>query len=381
MQLPDALREALGQVIADQRREWRREREVIEAQGRQLQADAQRTIAELRAQIVELQADLRARVDARLAEVRDGSPGERGPAGERGEIGPAGPQGERGEPGIQGPAGERGPQGERGEIGPEGARGEIGPQGLRGEIGPAGERGDVGPAGPMGEPGPQGERGERGDTGERGPAGESGAQGVQGPAGERGDTGPRGECGGPGASGPTGERGEQGPAGERGADGAPGKLPLVRAWEDRVHREAEVVTHAGAAYQALRDTGKTPPHDDWRCIVPAALDGRSLNPRSTWSADETYAALDIVALDGGAFVARRDNAGPCPGPDWQQITTRGKAGKPGERGPAGERGAPGEPGPAVTGIEIDETGMVTLSNADGSAVEHDFAPVLSRLLR
>jgi hypothetical protein len=32
--LPDALRDALGQVISDQRREWRRERELIEAQSR-----------------------------------------------------------------------------------------------------------------------------------------------------------------------------------------------------------------------------------------------------------------------------------------------------------------------------------------------------------
>ncbi|WP_051150151.1 collagen-like protein [Reyranella massiliensis] len=348
MPLPDALREALGQVIADQRREWRREREVIEAQSRQLQADAQRTIAELRAQIVELQAELRAKVDARLAELRDGTPGERGepgPVGPQGEMGPAGPQGERG---LRGEQGEAGPQGERGEQGPQGVAGDRGPAG---EAGPQGERGGVGPAGP------QGERGEIG------------------PQGERGDVGPAG------IQGPVGERGEQGPAGERGVEGAPGKLPPVGSWEDHVHREADVVTHAGAVYQALRDTGKAPPHDDWRCIVPAALDGRSINLRSTWSADETYARLDVVTLDGGAFVARRDDPGPCPGEGWMLLVMRGKAGKPGIPGPRGERGARGEPGPAVTGIAIDETGMVTLSNADGSAVEHDFAPVLSRLMR
>jgi len=110
-------------------------------------------------------------------------------------------------------------------------------------------------------------------------------------------------------------------------------------------------------------------------------DGASLNPRATWSPNETYARLDVVALEGGAFVARRDDPGPCPGEGWQLITSRGKPGRPGDRGPAGERGARGEPGPAVTAIDIDHTGMVTLSNADGSAVEQDFAPVLSRLLR
>ena len=351
MPLADTLREALGQVIADQRREWRREREVIEAQSRQLQADAQRTIAELRAQIVELQAEMRARVEARLAEVRDGAPGERGPQGERGEAGPVGPQGDRGERGEQGPAGERG------EIGPAGERG------------PRGERGEPGPAGPTGKQGIQGEPGTRGE------AGRDGARGEPGERGPQGDVGPQGE------QGPQGVAGEPGPHGERGVEGPAGKLPAIGAWDDRVHREAAVVTYAGAVYQALRDTGKSPPHDDWHCIVPAARDGRSINLRSTWSADETYAHLDVVTLDGGAFVARRDDPGPCPGEGWMLLVMRGKAGKPGIPGPRGDRGARGEPGPAVAGIEIDETGVLTLTNADGSTVEHDFAPVLSRLMR
>lgn len=305
MSLPDSLREALGQVIADQRREWRRERELIEAQSRE-------TIAELRAQIVELQAELRAKVEARLAEVKDGAPGERG---------------------------EPGPQGE---------------QGIQGERGQPGERG---------EQGPPGERGERGETG---------AQGEQGRAGERGE---RGE---PGAAG------EAGPAGERGADGAPGKLPMVREWQDRVYRDGEVVTFGGGVYQAQRDTGKTPPHEDWACIVAAGrdgADGRALNLRSTWSAEEAYARLDVVALDGGSFVARRDDPGPCPGDGWMNLVQRGKAGKPGERGQQGLPGARGEPGPAVIDFDIDETGMVTLTNGDSSTIERDFAPVLSRLMR
>lgn len=305
---PDALREALGQVIADQRREWRRELEVIEAQSRQV-------IAELRVQIVELHAEMRAKVEARLAEIRDGAPGEPGPQGERGETGPASPAGERGE------RGEAGPQGERGDPGQDGALGE------RGEAGPQGERGDLG---------------------------------TPGPAGERGD------------AGLPGERGVEGPA---------GKLPIVEKWEDRVHRETDVVTHAGAVYQALRDTGKTPPHDDWRCIVPAARDGRSINARSTWSADEAYAQLDVVTLDGGAFVARRDDPGACPGEGWMLLVMRGKAGRPGDRGAQGERGARGAPGPAVVDLSIDGTGLVVLTNADGTAIERDFAPVLSQLGR
>ncbi len=327
--LPDALREALGHVIADQRREWRRELEVIEAQSRE-------AVAELRARIAELTAEVNQRVDARLATLRDGAPGEPGPAGETGPTGPIGPRGERGE------RGEQGPQGERGEAGP---------------AGPQGERGDVGPAGQRGEPGPVGPQGERGDVG---------------PAGQRGEPGP---------AGPQGERGEVGPAGERGIEGAPGKLPLVGPWVDRVHRESDVVTHDGGVFQALRDTGKAPPHDDWRCIVPAARAGRSFNLRATWSPEESYRHLDVVVLDGGAFAARRDDPGPCPGDGWQLIVARGKPGRPGDRGPQGERGDRGEPGPAVTSFELDHTGMVTLTNADGSTVEQDIAPVLSRLSR
>lgn len=150
MSLPDTLREALGQVIADQRREWRREREVIEAQGRQ-------TIAELRAQIVELQADLREKVDARLAELKDGA------TGERGEAGPAGPQGERGE---QGPQGEAGPLGAAGERGEPGDHGEVGARGEAGPAGPMGERGNIGPVGERGAPGERGTDGKDFDISE-----------------------------------------------------------------------------------------------------------------------------------------------------------------------------------------------------------------------
>jgi hypothetical protein len=44
--LPDALHAALGQILAEERRQWRRERELI-------QSEAQRVIADLRATISE----------------------------------------------------------------------------------------------------------------------------------------------------------------------------------------------------------------------------------------------------------------------------------------------------------------------------------------
>lgn len=59
---------------------------------------------------------------------------------------------------------------------------------------------------------------------------------------------------------------------------------------------------------------------------------RGFNLRGTFSTDANYSALDVVALDGGSFAARRDNPGPCPGDGWQLLVQRGKPGKPGQDG-------------------------------------------------
>jgi hypothetical protein len=163
-------------------------------------------------------------------------------------------------------------------------------------------------------------------------------------------------------------------------DGAPGKLPLVRAWEDRVHYEAEVVFHEGASWQALRDTGRAPPHDDWQCIAAAGRPGepgKSFRVRETWDVAAQYERLDVVALGGAAFVARKDDPGVCPGEGWQMIAMQGKRGNPGEPGKA-IKGDPGKPGPGVRAMEIDDQGMLTLINGDGSTVRCDLYPLLSR---
>jgi len=65
--------------------------------------------------------------------------------------------------------------------------------------------------------------------------------------------------------------------------------------------------------------------------------------RGTYDAHETYAKLDVVALDGAAWISRCDSPGICPGPDWQMMAQQGKRGKPGQ---PGERGLRGEQGPA-----------------------------------
>jgi hypothetical protein len=60
--------------------------------------------------------------------------------------------------------------------------------------------------------------------------------------------------------------------------------------------------------------------------------------KGTYREGETYGFLNIVALNGSSFIARRDNAGACPGDGWQLIASAGRPGKPGVKG---ERGPPG----------------------------------------
>lgn len=171
------------------------------------------------------------------------------------------------------------------------------------------------------------------------------------------------------------------PPPERGEPGPMGALPVVEDWQDRVYYQGNVVAFAGGVYQARRDTGKAPDHDDWSCIVRPGRDGedgRSFTVRGTWVDGTEYQRLDVVALDGAGFVARRDDPGACPGEGWQMIAMRGKPGRPGDKGSPGV-GLRGLPGPAVSRVDVDDQGLLRLVNADGSTVECDLYPVLSKL--
>jgi hypothetical protein len=81
--------------------------------------------------------------------------------------------------------------------------------------------------------------------------------------------------------------------------------------------------------------------------------------RGTFDEAAEYRHLDVVALNGGSFVALRDAPGPCPGSGWQLLTSpgkRGPAGQSGEKGARGERGPPGEPGSSgatISGWKMD----------------------------
>jgi Collagen triple helix repeat (20 copies) len=389
--ISDALRDALGQTIAVLRRQWELEHARMEAQQGQL-------AAEMRAQVIEFRAQLSGLVMERLATLqngKDGLPGERGPQGLAGPIGPpglAGPRGERGEDGAigetgpegpagsPGPAGPAGPQGERGEDGKQGEKGAVGDPGAKGEKGDPGAQGEsiIGPQGErgiQGPPGEQGQRGERGDAGAPGPAGERGAKGD---AGADGDPGPPGQPGAPGAQGPVGETGARGFEGPPGPQGLPGKLPMVKAYEaDAVHYAGDVVAHLGSTYQAKCDTGRAPPHPDWIGLAIRGLDGVdgvSPNIRGLWRGDvDDYHRLDVVALNGGTFIAKRDNPGPCPGEGWQSLALPGRHGKQGEQGPPGPagpkgiKGDRGEAAPRLVSWHIDRKSYIaTPVLADGS---------------
>jgi hypothetical protein len=113
-------------------------------------------------------------------------------------------------------------------------------------------------------------------------------------------------------------RGPPGPAGPRGEQGPPGKLPLVKLWTpETVYYEGDVVAYDGGTFQARRDTGQPPSHADWICLATARRDGNSITVRGTFNETAEYRRLDVVALNGGSFVALKDKPGPCPGSGWQ----------------------------------------------------------------
>jgi hypothetical protein len=214
----------------------------------------------------------------------------------------------------------------------------------------------------QGERGAAGERGEHGEKGEKGEAGPQGEKGLAGESGARGD------------QGVPGEKGAQGERGQDGKDGRDGTLPVVKLWRPNlVHYAREVVAFDGATFQALKDTGQAPNTEDWICLATAGrdgrdgVDGRPLRVRGTHREGEHYEALDVVAHNGGSYIARRDDPGDCPGDGWQSLTLpgkRGASGLKGDAGPQGERGPKGEPGraaPEIIGWEIDAENYVVVA--------------------
>jgi hypothetical protein len=128
----------------------------------------------------------------------------------------------------------------------------------------------------------------------------------------------------------------------------------VGAWNaEGICYQGDIVTHAGGTWQARRDTALEPSrlHERDRILIAApGRDAQSPVVRGTWKDGQRYGPLEIVAANGSSFISRRDNPGPCPGPDWQLIASAGKRGDKGEKGARGDRGPPGV---AIIGWKID----------------------------
>ena len=76
--------------------------------------------------------------------------------------------------------------------------------------------------------------------------------------------------------------------------------------------------------------------DEMKALIDTALATRV---RGTYQVGINYVRGDMVALDGGSFVARRDNPGKCPGDGWQLMAKQGQRGIAGPAGPRGPMGA------------------------------------------
>lgn len=143
--------------------------------------------------------------------------------------------------------------------------------------------------------------------------GRDGKDGEPGEKGMPGDPGPQGDMGVDGIPGPRGDPGEKGDPGAPGADGA-----------------------------------------EWRHL-------------GVYDPEAAYWRNDVVAKDGGSFVACTDDPGPCPGDGWRMIAGRGRAGQRGEQGPRGMRGEKGDDGVGISDV-VEDKGKVFVLLTDGRTV-------------
>jgi hypothetical protein len=139
---------------------------------------------------------------------------------------------------------------------------------------------------------------------------------------------------------------------------------------ETVYYEGDVVAYDGGTFQAMCDTGQPPSHAHWICLATAGRDGKTIAVRGTFDQNVSYRRLDVVALNGGSFIALKDAPGLCPGSGWQLLASQGKrglAGEKGERGPAGPRGDAGASGVTIRDWKIDRARYVaTPLMSDGS---------------
>jgi len=145
----------------------------------------------------------------------------------------------------------------------------------------------------------------------------------------------------------------------------PAKFQTIRVWKPgTIYHEGAIVAFAGGTWQAQRDTARVPGAQDWVCLASA---GHSFTVRGTFNETAEYHRLDVVALNGGSFIALKDAPGLCPGPGWQLIASQGKRGAAGEKGERGPRGDAGASGATIRDWKIDRARYVaTPVMSDGS---------------
>src|SRR5262249_4716123 len=119
-----------------------------------------------------------------------------------------------------------------------------------------------------------------------------------------------------------------------------------------------IFARGGLGYQATRDSRQPPSHADWICLATADRDGNSITVRGRFNETVEYRCLDVVALNGGCFIARKDAPGPCPGSGWQLLASQGKRGVAGARGERGPKGDPGLSGVTICDWKIDRARYV-----------------------
>lgn len=358
----DAARDVIARELSNIRREADQERALRDAEHRALMAE----LTAARDAVVETER----RLSERLAAIKDGEPGRDGVDGQNGRDGSDVDMDQVRDIILQAvaalPLPKDGVDGQNGRDGADGKDGaDADPETIRQLVSdavamiPAPENGRDGADGKDGKDGesvdPEAVRQMVVDAVSQIPLPKDGRDGVDG------------------KDGLDGERGEAGPV---------GGLPVVVAWQDRVYYQGDVVSHDGAMWQAVSDTGRAPPHADWICLVERGADGRdgrSLTPRGLYDPAATYAELDIVTLNAGSFVARQDDPGECPGAGWYLLAGPGKRGRPGDRGEIGQRGLTGAAGEAVVSLTVNDEGVMTLVNGDGSLIQCDLYPVLAKI--
>jgi hypothetical protein len=200
--------------------------------------------------------------------------------------------------------------------------------------------------------------------------------------------------------GDLGERGEAGPSGRDGSDGKDG-VGLAAAL---INRDGELVVTTTDGQ--IRELGLVVGRDgrdgvDGKDGLPgrdgqagergekgedgtAGRDGKDAYPgeaRGLFDPAAEYLARDIVALNGSAFMARRDNPGECPGDGWMLLASRGKRGERGETGERGPEGKSGKDGAQPIALKFDADTMQFITVLDsGEMLEADFGPIADKII-